>query len=62
MRSILEIVSLAGEQQPVEEGGGGGSGEQAGLNVPDDEPHPVPDQHGCRECQTGGEVSFTPKK
>ena len=43
--SIFQILSLAGEQ-PFEEGGGGG-GEQAGLHVPDDEPHPVPDQHGC---------------
>ena len=59
--TIFYSLYFASGEQPVEKGGGGG-GEQAGLHVPDDEPHPVPDQHGCRECQAGGEVNFTPKK
>ena len=54
-------ISRPGEQ-PGEEGGGGGGGQQAGLHVPDDEPHPVLDQHGRGERQAGGEVNFTPKK
>ena len=57
---ILKLFISPGEQ--LGEEGGGGGGEQACLDVPDDEPHSVLDQHGRRERQAGGEVTFTPKK
>ena len=47
---------------PVKKEEEGAGGQQAGLHVPDDEPHPVLDQHGRGERQAGGEVNFTPKK
>ena len=57
---ILKLYISPGEQ--LGEEGGGGGWEQARLDVPDDEPHSVLDQHGRRERQAGGEVNFTPKK
>ena len=57
---ILKLFISPGEQHGEE--GGGGGWEQARLDVPDDEPHPVLDQHGRGERQAGGEVNFTPKK